>query len=71
MENKQEKAIAAFMQNVEGAKGLLNELREFFENHMETSSDDINWGHVGSAGYALGKLTELADWAFQRGEYAE
>ena len=38
---------------------------------MENDPEDINWGHVGTAGYYLEKLTELPDHAYGRGEYAK
>lgn len=66
-----EKALQAFMVNIEEISDRLVELKAFTDNHMETNPDDINWGDVGSAGYMLEKLTELTDWAYKRGEYAE
>jgi len=66
---KNEKALAEFMARVAEANTLLGELTSFMENHMETNSDDINWGDVGNAEYIVGQLTELTDWAFKRGEY--
>lgn len=35
------------------------------------SPENINWGHVGTAGWFLEKLTELTDYAYKRGEYAK
>ena len=49
----------------------LEELKAFTDDHMGYQPDDINWGHVGTAGYFLERLTELTDAAFKRGECAE
>jgi len=66
-----DKALQEFMAKIATASTLLQELQEFVDDHMEYSPDEINWGHVGSAGYVVECLTELADWAFKRGEHAE
>jgi len=66
-----DKALQEFMARIAEASTLLQELQGFVDDHMEYSPDDINWGHVGSAGYMVEKLTELSDWAFKRGEHAE
>jgi len=66
-----DKALQEFMARIAEAKTLLDELQTFADDHMEYSPDDINWGHVGSAGYMVERLNELADWAFERGEHAE
>ena len=63
-------ALNAFMEKIAEAKERLEELTAYVDDHMEESPDDINWGHVGSAGYMVEKLTELTDWVFKRGEYA-
>jgi len=65
---KNEKALQAFIGKIAEARTLLDELEAHVDNHMEANPDDINWGHVGSAGYMVEKLTELTDWAFKRGE---
>jgi len=41
------------------------------DEHIGVSPENVRWGDVGNAGYALEKLTELTDWMFKRGEYAE
>jgi hypothetical protein len=71
MNMKNEKALGAFMAKIAEAQTLLAELQAHVDDHMETNPDEINWGHVGSAGYMVEKLSELADWAYQRGEYAK
>jgi len=71
MSMKNEKALQEFMAKMAQAQELLAELQTHVDNHMEFSPDEINWGHTGSAGHMVQQLSELADWAFQRGEYAE
>jgi len=66
-----DKALQEFMAKIATASELLQELQGFVDDHMEYSPDEINWGHVGLAGYMVQQLQELSDWAFQRGEYAE
>ena len=68
---KNEKALSAFMAKIAEAQILLAELQAHVDDHMGESPDEINYGHVGSAGYMVEKLTELTDWALGRGEYAE
>ncbi|MCL2215414.1 MAG: hypothetical protein FWB91_00205 [Defluviitaleaceae bacterium] len=64
-----DQALAAFMDKIAEATERLAELKNYVDDHMGESPEDINWGHVGSAEYMVSKLTELTDWAFQRGEY--
>jgi hypothetical protein len=66
-----EKALAHFMGQMAEIRERLGELTEYADDFMGYCPDEINWGHVGGAGYFLGKLTELTDQAFKRGEYAE
>jgi len=68
---KNEKALGAFMAKIAEAQTLLAELQAHVDDHMGASPDEINYGHVGSAGYMVEKLTELTDWALERGEYAQ
>jgi hypothetical protein len=71
MSMKNEKALQEFMAKIAEPQTLLAELQAHVDEHMGTNPDEINWGHVGSAGYMVEKLTELTDWAYQRGEYAK
>jgi len=71
MITKNEKALGEFMAKMAQAQELLAELQAHVDNHMEFNPDEINWGHTGSAGHLVQQLTELTDWAFQRGEYAQ
>lgn len=68
---KNEKALGAFMAKMAEARERLAELQEYVDDHMGESPDDITWGHTGSAEYFVTQLTQLTDWAFKRGEYAE
>jgi len=68
---KNEKALGAFMAKITEAQTLLAELQAHVDDHMDASPEEINFGHVGSAGYMVKKLTELTDWALRRGEYVE
>ena len=68
---KNEKALGAFMAKIAVAHTLLAELQAHVDDHMGASPEEINYGHVGSAGYMVEKLTELTDWALGRGEYAQ
>jgi len=68
---KNEKALGAFMAKIAEAQTLLAELQAHVDDHMGASPEEINYGHVGSAGYMVEKLTELTDWALGRGEHAQ
>ena len=68
---KNEKALGEFMAKMAQAQELLTELQAHVDEHMNESPETVNWGTVGSAGYMVEKLSELADWAYQRGEYAK
>ncbi|MCL2576939.1 MAG: hypothetical protein FWE27_02665 [Defluviitaleaceae bacterium] len=65
-----EKALGNFIGLMGEARERIAELQEYIDNHMNTSPDEINWGNCGSAEYLLAQLTELTDWAYNRGEYA-
>jgi len=66
-----EKALGTFMTKVAEAQERLAELTTFLDDHMHKNPNEISWGSAGDAGYMVEKLTELTDWAFKRGEYAE
>jgi mRNA-degrading endonuclease HigB of HigAB toxin-antitoxin module len=68
---KNKKALQEFMAKIAQAQELLTELQAHVDEHMNESPETVNWGMVGSAGYMVEKLSELADWAYQRGEYAK
>lgn len=67
----QEQALGRFMEQIGEINERLAELQAFADEHMGFNPDDINWGHVGTAGFFIERLTELTDCAYKRGEYAE
>ena len=71
MEVQHEKALGRFMEQIGEINERLAELQTFVDDHMGYNPDDINWGHVGTAGWFLERLTEMTDHAYNRGEYAE
>jgi len=71
MANSNNKALGRFMEQMGEINERLSELQAFTDEHMGYSPDDINWGHVGTAGWFLERLTELTDCAYKRGEFAE
>jgi len=66
-----EKALSEFMAKIAEAQDRLADLTAYLDDLMETTPENITWGDVGSVGYVVERLTELTDWAFKRGEYAE
>jgi len=71
MTMKNEKALQEFMARMAQAQELLAELQTYVDDHMGANPDEINYGHVGSAGYMVEKLAELTYWALGRGEHAQ
>jgi hypothetical protein len=71
LKKSDEKALEKFIGIIGEVNERLAELQTFTDEHMGFSPDDINWGHVGTAGWFLEKLKELTDFAYKRGEYAE
>jgi hypothetical protein len=71
MQAQNEKAVPQFMDKVAEIQARLAEMSAYFDDHMGYAPEDINFGHVGTAGYYLAQLTELTDNIFKRGEYAE
>jgi len=70
-QKQQEKALGEFVGKIGEINERLVELQEFTKDHMGYNPDEINWGHVGTAGWFLEQLTELTDAAYKRGEHAE
>lgn len=66
-----EKAVAEFVGIIGEIGERLEELKEFFDDHMGYDPETLDYGHVGTAASFLADLTELADRAYSRGEYAE
>jgi len=50
---KKQTALGRFIGQIGEINERLAELQEFADNHMEFHPDEINWGHVGDAGYYL------------------
>jgi hypothetical protein len=71
LQASKEKALDKFMGQMVEIKERLAELEAFTDDHMGYNPEDINCGHVGTAGWFLEKLTELTDCAYRRGEYTE
>ena len=67
----EKEALNRFIELIGEINERLAELQEYMNNHMDSSPEEVHWGHVGSASHFLEKLTELTDMAYQRGEFAE
>jgi len=68
---RNEEALGRFMGTIAEINERLAELKEFFDDHMGYSPDDVGWNHAGSAERFLKGLRELTDMAYKRREYAE
>lgn len=55
----QEQAVDAFLKNTSRNIELLQALLAHVEDHMGVAPEEVNWGHVGSAGKAREDLEEL------------
>jgi len=60
-ENKNEKALDAFIGKIAEIADRLELLRWFADNHGGYNPDEVNWGHVGSAAHVVEQLEELID----------
>lgn len=58
-----EKALAAFVGTIGEIKEKLDVLNEYMDNHMDTSPEEINWGHVGSANHIRELLDGIIEFA--------
>ena len=56
----EQSALDAFMVQQAEALRRAKAIVSFLEDHMDTSPEEIHWGHVGSAGKARQDLEELA-----------
>jgi hypothetical protein len=68
MAKNNEKALNAFIGKIVEISERLELLRGYVDNHMECDSEDVNWGHVGSAGHVLEQLDELIEFLGIKGE---
>lgn len=69
--SRNEEALNRFIEQIGEIRERLVELQQYVDNHMNFDPEAIHWGHVGTAGHFLKELTELADIAYDRGEYAK
>ena len=58
-----EKALNEFIGTVAALEEKLDALKAHIENHMDTSPEEINWGHVGSAKHLLQLIKEASEFA--------
>lgn len=58
-----EKALAAFVGTIGEIKEKLDVLNEYMDNHMDTSPEEINLGHVGSANHIRELLDGIIEFA--------
>jgi len=59
MKNNKECPLSAFMCRMGIAQSIIAELQEYFNNHMEISPKDVQWGHVGNAAHVIEQLQEI------------
>ena len=65
---KENTAMSKFLATLGESEVLLQEITEHVENHMGADPDEVNWGHVGSAEHLRSRLTEIANFLFNREE---
>ena len=58
-----EKALDEFCGTIAELEKKLDALKAHVENHMDTSPEEINWGHVGSAKHLLQLIKEASAFA--------
>lgn len=58
-----EKALNEFVGTMAALEEKLDALKAHVENHMDTSPEEINWGHVGSAKHLLQLIKEASEFA--------
>ena len=56
-----DKAMDKFLESTHDSVQMLKDILEHMENHMDASPEEINWGHVGSAGHVAEKLSEITE----------
>ena len=69
--SNRERALDAFMAKKAEIDTMLARLAALSTDHFETSSEEINWGHVGTLGHYASLLKQITDMAFKEGEHAE
>ena len=63
-------ALDAFVARKTEIDEMLARLQSLSADHFNVGPDDIHWGHVGDLGFYAEHLREIANAAFQEGEYA-
>ncbi|MBF0165096.1 MAG: hypothetical protein HQM01_11445 [Magnetococcales bacterium] len=63
-------AIHAFIARKQRIDMLLARLQELSDDHFNVDPEEVHWGHEGSLAHIEEQLQEIADFAFQEGEYA-
>jgi hypothetical protein len=56
-----EKAADRFAVRKQEFDALLDRLKAYSENNFGVKPDDINWNHVGSIGFGIDRLTDVAE----------
>ena len=63
------KALDAFMTTKFQIDAMLERLAALSDDHFETHSDEINWGHFGTLNHYASLLCQITDAAFKEGEH--
>ena len=61
MAKNNEKALSNFIGKIGEIHDRLGILRDYADNHMECDPEEVNWGHVGTAGHIVNQLNELIE----------
>ena len=65
-----DKALNAFLAAKIEIDAMLERLKDLSEDHFDSHSDEINWGHVGTLNHYASLLRQITDSAFKEGEHA-
>ncbi len=63
-------ALAAFIAKKAELDAMLARLSAFSDAHFGLTSEEVNWGDVGSLSDWAQKIREVSDRVFREGEYA-
>ena len=63
-------ALDAFLAAKAQIDTMLSRLKALSEDHFETHPDEITWADVGTLNHYVSLLQQIADSAFEEGEYA-
>ena len=58
---KNEKATTDFIKAVQSNNDLLLKITNHMDNHMNIDPENVNYGHVGSAGHVNNLLKEMCE----------